>query len=163
MIKPTLKCSKCSKLFPAEPGEVLCAKCRGIVAEKMELIREAYVQFGRRSAEDIADFTGLQLDEVKPLLASPSGKELLNTAIPVCSLCKTRPAQPRQSFCLYCRLELNKALGTAKGVLYAKLEGKPQEETPYRWKARSPSGLADALAKKHPELTERHAPRSKFL
>ena len=93
-------------------------------------------------------------------LKKPEGREIVDTTLPVCSLCKTRPAQPRHPFCLSCRLELNKAIGSAKGELCKTIA--VEHQSPERMKPHQPSGLADALARKRRDTSARFTPRNKY-
>ncbi|MBM3290213.1 MAG: hypothetical protein FJY92_08690 [Candidatus Hydrogenedentes bacterium] len=107
------KCPQCGKIFAAQAGKGLCAKCNSEFLAYGDRVLDAIEKHGLRKPEDIADFTGVPLDTVIDLVENSA---LLSHEIEqerVCAGCKERLAQKHSEYCFRCRLTLNKAFGDA--------------------------------------------------
>lgn len=107
------KCPRCAKIFAAQPGKALCAKCNSEFLAYGDRVLDAIEKHGLRQPEEIAGFTGVPLDSVIDLVENSA---LLSHEIEqerVCTGCKERLAQKHSDYCFHCRLMLNKAFGDA--------------------------------------------------
>lgn len=107
------KCPRCGKIFAAQAGKSLCAKCNTEFLDYGDRVLDAIEKHGLRRPEDIAEFTGVPLDKVIDLVESSAllSHEIENNRL--CAACKERPAQKHSDYCFHCRLTLNKAFGDA--------------------------------------------------
>ena len=121
-------CVKCGKYVPADQANKLCSGCTGTAAPIPDRVKEAIDEFGKRTADEIAYFADIPKDEVLRILEDPEVQRLLSAPRPQCTRCGVRPAQRACEYCLDCRLELNRDLGTAAQDLATKVEEKGRAE-----------------------------------
>lgn len=107
------KCPRCGKIFSAQAGKTLCAKCNTEFLDYGDRVLDAIEKHGLRQPNEIAEFTGVPLDTVIDLVENSA---LLSHEIEqerICTACKERLAQKHSDYCFHCRLMLNKAFGDA--------------------------------------------------
>ncbi|NUM56744.1 MAG: hypothetical protein HUU46_24210 [Candidatus Hydrogenedentes bacterium] len=107
------RCPRCGKIFAAQAGKSLCAKCNTEFLDYGDRVLDAIEKHGLRQPDEIAEFTGVPLDTVIDLVENST---LLSHEIEqerVCAACKERLAQKHSEYCFHCRLMLNKAFGDA--------------------------------------------------
>ena len=105
------------------------------------LVEDAVYRHEKRTAEEIAEDTGLPLDEVERIVQRSF---LLSRSVATqekCAKCRKELAQPGSTFCIACRLELHEALGLATEELSDGLVYEPEYPT-------HPTGLLSAIEQK---------------
>ena len=107
------KCPRCQKIFAAQPGKALCAKCNTEFIAYGDLVLDAIEKHSLRKPDEIAEFTGVPLEAVNELIESSSLLSHEIADIRMCVGCKERPAQKHAEYCFHCRLTLNKAFSDA--------------------------------------------------
>ncbi|GMU92252.1 MAG: hypothetical protein AMXMBFR4_13100 [Candidatus Hydrogenedentota bacterium] len=144
------KCRRCGKIFGAQTGKVLCAKCTSDYLYEGERVLEAIEKHSLRTPREIAEFTGIPIDRVEDLIGSSA---LIGHAVEQnkpCLYCGERPAQKRSEYCLQCRMMLNKELGSAARLIGSLLE---REKRKPRVRIENAGPTLDQLLKSKRERT----------
>lgn len=128
------KCLDCGKLFALRSGKTRCVACATYRVQQELLVEKAASGDHKRPVEEIAEATGLSVEDVREIVRSSAGLGKLVDMGDICAKCGRQPAQQGSEFCLDCRLELNKSLGEIRDDLAdrAKAERATQALRPER-------------------------------
>lgn len=139
------RCRDCGKFFASDDARLYCFDCSMSRLDHEEMVDLA-VRSGRaRTPEEIAQLTGLGLDEVRAIVHRSN---LLSHEINderLCSFCEERPAQPASRYCLRCRIKLNEELGKAAKEIAERTHPELEHFVP---QSAQSTGVVSALAEK---------------
>lgn len=120
---PNLRhCPHCGRLYDVSTGAKQCDECGSSIRHTLNLLEEALLRKDMENVEEIAQFTGLAPSTIVGILDPGASIVESDEEARVCSKCKNLEALPSSEYCLDCRFDMHKGLGTAVSQLIEKIE-----------------------------------------
>ncbi len=107
------RCPKCGRFMGIHPGHEWCLVCVTERENRISLVEEALNRAGKKSPEEIAQYTGLPLPEIHRIVTTTQALNYAVDSQSLCRRCGKAPAQRGSPFCFGCRIELYNALQEA--------------------------------------------------
>lgn len=137
------ECPVCGKTLTVPRGRKWCPNCAIARERNIALIENAVMNRGVTIVHEIADFTGIEVDEVHRLVReTPALSREVDTGEP-CVQCGLELAQKGSQYCLRCRLDLFNTFDEAADLLADKVDRLPPEH-----ESSSLASLRDVLSDK---------------
>lgn len=117
------RCEECGKPLADDTKPHRCVDCQVVYQADLTYIMDSVESENLTTIDEIVKYTRLIKEHVQRIVKeSPTLSHLIPTEEP-CKKCGARFAQSGSTFCIECRLELNKSLGEASGDLFEKVRG----------------------------------------